>query len=155
MSEATDPSDPLAELAAKVAVLTARVDAQDHIMDALALSVPLSRRRELLELLDALRLNAAARGEQDAASAVQLFVERFQALADPDLSAPASQAIQRLHMQRLLFEGTPAPLRLALETWLAQATADEIVQEHGDKLASLLDAAAAAKPKRKRKPPRT
>lgn len=154
MSDAPAPSDPLIELAVKVAVLQHRVDAQGLVLDALALCVPISRRSELLQLFTALQLNAAARGERDAALAMVHFVQRFVALTDPALSATVAQARQLLVQQGLLFAATPAHLQSALETWLAQATPDEIAQELAELPAPRRGGAAAAKPKRERKPPR-
>lgn len=155
MSEPPAAGGSLAHLAAKLADLTARVEAQDNILLAISLTVPLDRRVDLLKTFTALALNALARREIVAAQETQHFSDRWRALCGPDLELPQEHALLALHSGTLLHGRTSADQQQALTTWLATATEAEIADDVHEMLKPLLDAAAAAKPKRKRKPPRS
>lgn len=145
--------EKLAEFAGKIAVLEAQVAAQERLILALAIALPLSSRLDLLEMTTALQLNAMATGDASAAKMMGPAVEQVKALYGDDLQASLEEALLALHSETLLHAQTSAQQRGALKSWLAYATTEEIEQELAEKLSPVLDAAAGAKRKKKLKKP--
>ncbi|MGC4076268.1 MAG: hypothetical protein QM702_04400 [Rubrivivax sp.] len=137
------------DLSAKVRVLEFRAEAQESIVEALAVATRKDGRVKLLQLLTALQLNALARGEDEVSRQMQLSIERFVALTQPDLTGPVAAALEQINAQSLLFASIPPELKKAQGAWLAQATTEEIAQELEQHLRPRTSPTRAKKPKSK------
>ena len=143
--------EKLAEFAGKIAVLEAQVAAQERLIIALAMALSKSQRLDLLEMTTAQQLNAMATGDVSAAKLMVPTVERIKAFFGEDLQASLQESLIVLHSETLLHAQTPAQHKGALQSWLEIATPEELEQDAAERLSPLLDAAAAAKQKRKPK----
>lgn len=125
----TSDKDLLRDLAGRVAYLEASAAAQEQLLTALAVLVPEDRRADLLQLASALQLKALAVGDQTAAEAASLLLQRVLPLLGDLLQSSPKDAVRLIASEGLLYSQTPKEQRAALQSWLATATADEIAQD--------------------------
>lgn len=100
--------EPVADLAGRVAVLEMQVQAQGRILTALALGVPQTQRAAMLEMLDAVILNAAVTEGANVARQMSHFVSEFLALTAPDIGASTAKVKAVLAVQTALLASAPA-----------------------------------------------
>ena len=131
----------LVEVKASMAVMQARLDAQEELILAGALLIPEDQRADYLKIATALQLNALATGASEGASLMQPQIDRWKSLCGELLQAPRARILLAIHAQSLLFAETPQHLKQAQREWLSLATHEELEQE----LAEKLRAASAAK----------
>ena len=135
----------LIEIKSSMAVMQARLDAQEQLIMAGALLIPENQRTEYLKTLTALQLNAFATGAAEGARLMQPQIDRWQALCGDHLQASNAETLLLIHADSALFAQTPARLKQAQSEWLSIATPEELGQELAEKIRPALDAAAAAK----------
>jgi hypothetical protein len=123
-------SDELyAELAARVAVLDMQVQAQGRILMALALGVPQSQRAALLEMLNAIILNAAVTEGANVARQMSHFVSEFLALTSPHIGASTAKVKTVLALQTALLASAPEGQREAMQHWLSIGSPEELADD--------------------------
>jgi len=119
----------LVEIKASMAVLQARLQAQERLILATALALPLGQRVAYLQMATALQLNALAVGDAVPARLMTGQLERWQAICGDDLQAPQAKALLTVRSETLLFANVPKHLKASQEQWLAIASPEEIAQE--------------------------
>lgn len=126
-----------AELVGRLAVLEMQVDSMERILLALALATPVSRRADLLELVHAISINAAASDGQDVSRWIDGFAEQFLSLVGPDSRDSIAQIRVSIALQSALLAAAPKGQKEAMRSWLAIATPQEISDESRELLKSL------------------
>ena len=126
--------EQFATLMGRLAVLEMTVAAQERVCMALALALPQGRRVNLLEMLNALRLNAATDDEAQAARVMVYFGQRFLALTGPNLCASPAQVKLCIAQQSALLDSAPPGRKDAMRSWLMTATPQELASDAIDLL---------------------
>ena len=143
-------NEQFATLMARLEVLDMQVQAQDRILLALALAMPVTERSALLEMLTALGLNAAVAEGANVAREMAGFAEKFLALTAPTLGASPAQVRLTLASLTALLNSAPAGTRTAQMHWLSIASAPEIEDELRALLPPLFPDSVAPKKRGKR-----
>lgn len=148
----------LADLTARLAVLDMQVQAQGRILTALALGMPQSQRAALLEMLNAVILNAAVTEGANVARQMSHFVSEFLALTAPHIGASTAKVIATLSAQTALLASAPEGQKEAMQHWLSIGSPEELADDVLALLPQLPAKRDAPKPvrrvgvKRKKKP---
>lgn len=139
----------VAALAGRIAALEMQTQAQGRILTALALGVPLAQRAALLEMLNAIILNAAVTEGATVARQMSHFVSEFLALTAPHIGASAEKVKAVLALQTALLASAPAGQQASMQHWLSIATPEEIADDALALLPQLPVQQAAQKPARR------
>lgn len=139
----------VADLAGRIAALEMQMQAQGRILTALALGVAQDQRAALLEMLNAVILNAAVTEGANVARQMSHFVAEFLALTAPHIGASAEKVRAVLALQTALLASAPEGQQASMQHWLSIATPEEIADDALALLPQLPAKQVVAKPGRR------
>lgn len=142
--------EQFADLSARLAGLDMQVQAQGRLLMALALATPIKQRVDLMELLMAVGLNAAATEGEGVSRAMGRFAQEFLALTSPAMRRTQSSVKAVLALHPAFLASAPPQLAEAMQHWLSIASDQEIAEDALALLKPLLAPAAAPKKRGKR-----
>lgn len=143
----------LVEVRADMAVLRAVADAQGHLLQALAVALPASRRRGAIALLRERQTMLSLDGQAPAAAMLGVALEGLLGLLGPDAARPMGEVAAAEGLANALVQGVPAAHARPMRSWLGMATPAELAQDAAqlppERLAELLRQQGAAGPARR------